>query len=214
MSTITGWLHPVLRVWICIALATVALTTETNNNNNNTTNNASSTATSPPVRLANVQQCPVSPKPMCDDQTCQSATFLFPMQPREPLPRRGRPAPPAHPGRLPLLPLPLHVECTDHRSGAPEGTRVCAGEPLRGCACQTSQDRLETIQARCAAHGWAAADFPDNEIDFEPDSGDDGMGEAHVSGSSGSAPPPMATMHHHRLGLLPHYWAVLDGGFC
>ncbi|KAK8052448.1 hypothetical protein PG993_003833 [Apiospora rasikravindrae] len=222
MSPDAHWLYAVQRVWIFIALATITVATEPNSTNDA----ARATATAPaPVRLADVQQCPVTPKPMCADPTCQGATYICPTQfqcsSESPFAADdGR-------GRLLILagcrccPLPIHVHCNDHRCGAPEGARVCAAETLQGCACQTAEDRLEAMRAGCAAQGWTAADDETIEIDVEPDSGDEEeeRREAPVSRSSSSigSASPMATMsimHDHRhLGLLPHYWAM-DGGLC
>ncbi|KAK7955850.1 uncharacterized protein PG986_005072 [Apiospora aurea] len=233
MITIARWLRPMLHLWTCLALATFALATETNTNNS-TNDAASTTAPDPaPVRLADTQQCPVTPKPMCADPTCQGATYICPTQfqcsSESPFPFPSPSPSPAEDSRLAILagcrccPLPIHVHCADHRCGAPAGARVCAAEPLQGCACQTAEDRLAAMRAGCAAQGWTAADDETIEIDVEPDSGDEeeetgrtAVGESSSSSSIGSAAPPLATMgitHEHRLGLLPRYWAM-DGGFC
>ncbi|KAK8080948.1 hypothetical protein PG997_008766 [Apiospora hydei] len=238
MITITRWLRPMLQLWTCLALATLALATETNTNNS-TNDAASTTAPNPaPVRLADTQQCPVTPKPMCADPTCQGATYICPTQFQcsSELPF---PFPFSFPasvsseddsgGRLAILagcrccPLPIHVHCTDHRCAAPAGARLCAAEPLQGCACQTAEDRLAAMRAGCAAQGWSAADDETIEIDVEPDSADEEeeTGGTAVGGSSSSSSSigstlPMATMdimQDHRLGLVPRYWAM-DGGFC
>lgn len=147
-----------------IAFATTVTATQQNANNTNT--NAASMI----IRLADVQQCPVSPKPMCSDDSCQGSILTcatqFLCSNESPFPASG--------GRNVVLagcrccPLPIQVHCYDHKCGASEGTRICVSEQLQGCACQTGQDRLAAIEAEADDYLWRSDDSV--ELDLEPSS--------------------------------------------
>ncbi|KAI1110463.1 hypothetical protein F5Y14DRAFT_428861 [Nemania sp. NC0429] len=200
MKSNTRFLRSILWVW-------VALTAMASATRNNTNDHDTNTATTP-VRLADLQQCPVSPKPMCDDENCEGSRFCGPTQFRC---GSERPFPDSD-GRSLILagcrccPLPIHVECTDCQCAAPEGTRICVSEPLQGCTCQTMGDRVEASKAGIADFGWTSDD--EFEIDFEP-SDDEIYGETPVAvrmSSVSSSFFPLATMHC--LGLLQDYWVA------
>ncbi|KAI0189888.1 hypothetical protein F4808DRAFT_445223 [Astrocystis sublimbata] len=199
MLSSNQYLYSILRAWI--AFATTALGTQRNTND-------TSTFTTP-VRLADIQQCPVAPKPICGDENCQGATFYCATQ----FLCSSENCFPGPDGRSIILagcrccPLPIHVECTDHRCAAPEGTRVCVSEPLRGCTCQTAKDRMETMKARAVDFGWTSDDL--FEVDFEPCSSEENE-EGPVRGSSNSVPIATIAMDH--LAWLQGYWAMDVGG--
>ncbi|GKT94696.1 hypothetical protein CT0861_05502 [Colletotrichum tofieldiae] len=198
---------------LCCALSLwIALTPGAQSTQNN--NNASQTdSVARPLRLADVQQCPVSPKPGCGDPNCQGARhqcatqYLCSSESPFTEPSSGR--------RLILAgcrccPLPIHVECSDLQCTAPAGTRVCAAEPLQGCTCQTTDDRVRAVQERTAGWVWPL-DKNDAayDVDIEPSSGDeDEAGNSTARGVSSSS-GPMATMPPLAL-IQDYYWAVND----
>lgn len=177
-----------LSLWIALAPGTQS----TQNND------AGQTDSIAPLRLADIQQCPAAPKPSCDDPNCQGSRFVcatqFLCSSENPFTDPSTPSS----GRQVILagcrccPLPIHIECTDCYCAPPTpASRVCAAEPLRGCTCQTHDDRFRAAQERAAGWVWPADMFdPAYDVDIEPDSGDEDEAQAQaqpaVSSSSNS----------------------------
>ena len=115
------------------------------------------------IRLADAQQCPVSPKPSCSDDTCQGSIFVCATQFI-----CGNESPfTASDGRDVILagcrccPLPIEVWCHDHQCAALGGTRICTADQLQGCACMTGPDRLAAMEASLADYPGAFDDSVD-----------------------------------------------------
>jgi hypothetical protein len=202
MKGVIACLHSVLRVWIVFSAIALAAQNNTDISNNPST----------PVRLAAVQQCPASPKPMCEDVNCQGATFRCATQflCSNETPFTGSDGRDLILAGCSCCPRPIEVECTDCKCAAPEGTRVCVAELLRGCTCMTVADRVELMRKTAANHVWTSDD--EFEIDIEPVSDEeDEENSARVSVPSPSvsmATTILATMDHGDLGLLRDYWAT------
>jgi len=92
--------------------------------------------------------CPLNPKPACEDPSCEGITSMGSNLAQYTCSNQR----PVHlsEGSAPVIifqchccPLPLHVTCTDSDCAATLGTRICLEYPLRGCACQTHEDRQQ-----------------------------------------------------------------------
>lgn len=172
----------------------------------------------PPLPLADMQQCPAAPKPTCDDLNCQGARHQCATQylcsSEDPFTDPSSSSPPSS-GRQVILagcrccPPPAHIECSDTQSAArpAPAPRVCAAEPLRGCTCQTADDRSRAAQERTAGWVWPL-DKNDEayDVDIEPDSGDEVEAQTQSAGSSSSAVPPPPTPTVPPLDLLLRYY--------
>lgn len=239
-----------LSLWIALALGTQS----TQNNDAAQTDDSIATPPPPPppLRLADIQQCPAAPKPSCDDPNCQGARHQCATQYlcssedpffTDPSSSSSSSSCPSS-GRQVILagcrccPLPIHIECTDTQCAAAPApapaSRVCAAEPLRGCTCQTADDRFRAAQERAAGWVWPL-DKNDEayDVDIESDSGDEDEARAQAqpeaqpagssvsssssSSSSSAGPPPhmatttnMATVPPLALLLRDYYAAMED----
>ncbi|KAH8164223.1 hypothetical protein CIB48_g4020 [Xylaria polymorpha] len=159
------------------------------------------------IRLAEVQQCPASPKPLCSDDSCQGSIFIGAAQF---LCSNGSPFT-APDGRSVILagcrccPLPIEVWCHDRHCGAPEDTRICIADELRDCVCMTGKDRLAAADAAAEEdYVWRSDDSVD--LDLEPSSGEDEEA-ATITTSSGQR-AAMATMETSQRWLLQDIWGM------
>ena len=158
--------------------------------------------TTTPIRLADAERCPVSPKLMCEGANCQGRRYHCDTQ----FSCSDERLFPSSDGRSLILagcrycPLPIHVVCNSVVCAVPEDTRVCVAEPLQGRACWTWGNRLESMKASIAEHRWESDGS--NGINFEPTSSDDEDGAAVFNSSSRLT----AIMHH--WGLLQDRWAM------
>ncbi|XXG94043.1 hypothetical protein Hte_000294 [Hypoxylon texense] len=162
------------------------------------------------VRLADLQQCPASPKPTCSDDTCQGPAHICATQYRcgneSPIPDPGNPLRSTVLAGCRCCPLPIHVVCDNYDCRAPEGTRTCSSEELQGCSCQTWEDRRAAIAAAAAAAGNSTVHVPFGEededlIEVYPDYPSDDENATTSASAPASQQPPMATMQP--LQLLP-----------
>lgn len=172
-----------LSLWIALAPGTQSI-------QNNNAGQTDSIATPPPLRLADIQQCPAAPKPSCDDPNCQGSRFMCATQylcsSENPF---TDPSSSSSSGRQVMLagcrccPPPIHIECTDSNCAHPTpASRVCAAEPLRGCTCSTYDDRFREAQERAAGWVWPAdMDDPAYDVDIDSDSGDEAQAQRHNS---------------------------------
>lgn len=212
-----------------IALTPVAQSTQNHHNNNDDAIQTDSVTT--PIRLADIQQCPTSPKPGCGDPNCQGARHQCATQylcsSESPFADPSSPSSSRN-GRLLILagcrccPPPIHVECTNVDCAAPSaGSRVCAAEPLRGCACQTADDRVRAARERTAGWVWP---LDKNDEAFDPDiesgsssggdedgAGGNGNGNSNSSAARGvsSGSGPVATMPA-LASSRGYFWAMDD----
>lgn len=158
------------------------------------------------TRLADAQQCPVSPKPTCSDDNCQGSIFVcatqFVCSNQDPFI--------ASDSRSVILagcrccPLPIQVWCHDHHCAAPEGRRICVAENLEGCSCMTVKDRLAAIEAAAVAdYVWRSDDSV--ELDLEPSSDE---GDTVTTATSFGQYATLATMTVEPLQLWSSqdYW--------
>jgi hypothetical protein len=102
------------------------------------------TANDSSIRLYQVGQCPLSPKPECSDPNCQGVVSISPMQ------YQCKATTVFYVGGRDVTltgcrccPLPIFVWCLNYDCRAPTGTRHCISDELEGCACETSEDRSE-----------------------------------------------------------------------
>ncbi len=163
------------------------------------------------TRLAEVQQCPVSPKPMCSDDSCQGSIFVsatqFLCSNESPFT--------APDGRSVILagcrccPLPIEVWCHDHHCDAPEDTRICTADELQDCVCMTGKDRLAAAEAAAEDYVWRSDDSVD--LDLEPSSGEEDG--ATISTASGQC-AAMATMETLQPWPLQDIWHMYKLGQC
>ncbi|KAL0929866.1 uncharacterized protein CTRU02_215075 [Colletotrichum truncatum] len=210
MSMLANMRHLCYTLSLLVALTPGAQSIQ-KNNDNNTASQADSIAT--PLRLAEIQQCPVSPKPGCDDTNCQGARHQCATQY---LCSNENPFTEPSSGRHLILagcrccPLPNHVECSDFQCAAPAGTRVCTAEPLRDCTCQTTDDRVRAVQERTAGWVWPLDKNNDAyDVDIEPSSGDEDEGESGTASGVSSSTGPLATMPP-STNIQAYYWAMND----
>lgn len=99
-----------------------------------------------PEHLSFTSNCPNTPKPTCDDSSCQGivdmtagsifAKYTCSNQSPVYLPERQTPAILAH---CRCCPRVLDVSCAHSACAAAADTFVCQTEALRGCACQTHE---------------------------------------------------------------------------
>ncbi|KAI0440359.1 hypothetical protein F4803DRAFT_577847 [Xylaria telfairii] len=158
------------------------------------------------IRLAEIQQCPVSPKPLCSDDSCQGSIFVGTAQF---LCSNGTPF--TAPDGLSVIlagcrccPLPIEVWCHDGHCGAPEDTRVCVADELRDCVCMTGKDRLAAAEAAAEEdYVWRSDDSVD--LDLEPSSEDE---EATPIATSSGQRAAMATMEAPQRWLLQDMWGM------
>ncbi|KAH7303223.1 hypothetical protein B0I35DRAFT_447028 [Stachybotrys elegans] len=180
---------------LILACGAIAVESEQGADNNAETISA-------PIRLADIQQCPVSPKPMCEDNNCQGSTWVCPTQ------FLCSSETPVHApdGRCVVLtgcrccPHPIDVWCSDSLCAAPEDTRTCVAEDLQGCMCMTGPER--TRLAEEDAHNIVWASDGSFEVDLEPDDDD----RALTTTSTLAVMPTMETIQP--LVLLRGYLAA------
>lgn len=184
-----------LSLWIALAPGT-----QSTQNNDAGQTDSIATPPQPPLRLADIQQCPAAPKPSCHDPSCQGSRFQCATQylcsSEDPFTDPSSSSSPPS-GRQVILagcrccPLPIYIECTDAQCAAPApASHVCAAEPLRGCTCQTHDDRFRAAQERTAGWVWPLDKFdPAYDVDIEPDSGDEDQAQAQArpAGSSSNS---------------------------
>jgi hypothetical protein len=170
----------------------------------NRTDAAASTTAA--TRLADAQQCPVSPKPVCSAENCGGSHFVgatqFVCGNENPFI--------ASDGRSIILagcrccPLPTFVWCNDCYCGAPENTRICATEELQGCLCETATDRTAAVEAAADEFVWRSDDSV--ELDLEPSSDDE---EGQITSATSSAQyRAMATLGPLQLWALQDMWGM------
>ncbi|KAH8172537.1 hypothetical protein LIA77_06792 [Sarocladium implicatum] len=136
-----------------------------------------------PVRLSDVGQCPMTPKPSCPDPFCGGSHWITPDQYRctnqtptlLDVSGTGESIESSTPVILAgcwCCPLPDNVSCHNYPCRAPEGSRVCIGEMLEGCACLTREDQIRLFNEAVAEEGgpftpvayWE--DWIDEDIDY------------------------------------------------
>ncbi|KAI0452151.1 hypothetical protein F5B21DRAFT_484763 [Xylaria acuta] len=173
-----------------------------------TEENTGTTTASAATRLADAQQCPVSPKPTCSDNNCLGSISIcatqFTCSNESPFITSD--------GRNVILagcrccPLPIEVWCHDHSCDAPGETRICATEELRGCSCMTGKDRLAAIEAAADDYIWRS----DDSIDLDLEPSDDEEQEAVVATTSTSTRhyTVMETMEPLQLSPLHDIWSM------
>ncbi|GAW16077.1 hypothetical protein ANO14919_055000 [Xylariales sp. No.14919] len=193
---------------LCVYLSWITFPT----NIRATQENADAIAASTAVRLADVQQCPVSPKPTCSEDSCQGSIFVGPSQflcvNESPFA--------ALDGRSVILagcrccPLPIEVWCHDHHCAAPEDARICTSNELQGCACMTGQDRLAAVEAAAEDYVWKSDDSVD--LDIEPSSDEEEGATITTSSGWHAAAPTMAIMETPQRWPLRDIWSVYKLG--
>ncbi|KAI0546447.1 hypothetical protein F4679DRAFT_557353 [Xylaria curta] len=170
------------------------------------TGTTNTTTTSAATRLAEVQQCPISPKPMCSADNCLGSISVcatrFLCSNESPFTSSN--------GRAVIMagcrccPLPIEVWCHEHSCGAPEETRVCAAEELQGCACMTGKDRLAAIEAAADDYVWRSDDSVD--LDSEPASDEEEI--AVTTTTSTRQYTAIATVEPLQLSPLQGMWGM------
>jgi hypothetical protein len=185
-------------------IAFAAITGATQENSDTTASTVMAT------RLADAQQCPVSPRPTFSEDNCQGSIFVsatqFVCSNQNPFN--------ASDGRSVILagcrccPLPIQVWCHDHHCAAPEGTRICVAESLEGCSCMTGKDRLAAVEAAAEEdYVWRSDDSV--ELDLEPSSDEEGGTVTVTTATSFGQYAALATMTMEPLQLwsLQDFWS-------
>lgn len=161
------------------------------------------------VRLADVQQCPASPKPTCSDENCQGSIYICATQFRcgseRPFSDPGDPVRQVVLAGCRCCPLPIHVVCDNYNCRAPEGTRTCALEELQGCSCQTWEDRRAAVAQEPILY-WDIGE--EDLIDICPDYPSDEETTTTATTMTATSPrhSAMSTMQPFWLLSLRHEW--------
>ncbi|TVY82834.1 hypothetical protein LSUE1_G004722 [Lachnellula suecica] len=106
-----------------------------------------STTDNSPVSLRQIGQCPTSPKPTCSDPNCQGPIHIGPMKFRcEATTAISMDGKDVILTGCNCCPEPIMVWCHRNDCRAASGTRRCTTEGLKGCACKTTDDRVEDFR--------------------------------------------------------------------